>query len=60
MKNPIVSVSWLKEHFEDADLIILDASQKVNQTKEELQFEELQIKGARIFDIKTEQLETWV
>ncbi|WP_367768286.1 sulfurtransferase [Flavobacterium sp. WC2421] len=58
MKNPIVSVSWLKEHFEDADLILLDASQKVNQTKEELQFEELQIKGARIFDIKNDFSDT--
>ncbi|WP_367751838.1 sulfurtransferase [Flavobacterium sp. WC2430] len=58
MKNPIVSVSWLKEHFEDADLIVLDASQKVNQTKEELQFEELQIKGARIFDIKNDFSDT--
>jgi len=58
MKNPIVSVSWLKEHLDDADLIVLDASQKVNHTKEESQFEEFQIKGARIFDIKNDFSDT--
>lgn len=58
MKKPIVSVSWLKEHLSDPDLIILDASQKVNQTKEESLFMELQIKGARIFDIKNDFSDT--
>ena len=58
MKTPIVSVNWLKEHLQDADLIILDASQKVNQNKEESPFEDLQIKGARIFDIKNDFSDT--
>ncbi|UQD57508.1 sulfurtransferase [Flavobacterium sp. K5-23] len=58
MKKPIVSVSWLKEHLDDADLIILDATQKVNQAKVESQFDGLQIKGARFFDIKNDFSDT--
>lgn len=58
MKNPIVSVTWLKEHLDDTDLIILDASQKGIQNKKESQFEDLQIKGARIFDIKNDFSDT--
>lgn len=58
MKNPVVSVSWLKEHLDDSDLIILDASQTTNQNKEESQFGELQIKGARFFDIKNDFSDT--
>lgn len=58
MKNPVVSVSWLKEHLDDSDLIILDASQTTNQNKEKSQFGELQIKGARFFDIKNDFSDT--
>lgn len=58
MKKPIVSVSWLKEHLDDANLIILDATQKINQNKEECPFDDLQIKGARIFDIKNDFSDT--
>ncbi len=44
MKNPIVSADWLHQHLDDPDIIILEArlDQKPN----------LQIKGARLFDIK--------
>jgi thiosulfate/3-mercaptopyruvate sulfurtransferase len=58
MKNPIVSVNWLKEHLDDADLIVLDTTQQVNQTKEQSQFDGLQIKGARYFDIKNDFSDT--
>lgn len=54
MKNPIVSVKWLHEHIGDADLIVLDASQQVNQGKVEPKLKDIQIKGARYFDIKND------
>lgn len=44
MKNPIVSAAWLKEHLNDSDLIVLEA--RLDQKPD------LQIKGARLFDIK--------
>jgi len=52
IKNPIVSVTWLKEHLEDKNLIVLDATiPKVG--KKPTAIEELNsIKGARFFDIK--------
>ncbi len=51
MKEPIVSVKWLHEHLDDSDIIILDASLKINQAKVEAQYQDIQIKGARFFDI---------
>jgi thiosulfate/3-mercaptopyruvate sulfurtransferase len=58
MKKPIVSTSWLKVHLDDADLIVLDASQQVNQANVESQFQDIQIKGARYFDIKNDFSDT--
>jgi thiosulfate/3-mercaptopyruvate sulfurtransferase len=58
MKNPIVSVKWLHEHLDDSDLIVLDASQQVNQAKVEPQFQDIQIKAARYFDIKNDFSDT--
>jgi thiosulfate/3-mercaptopyruvate sulfurtransferase len=58
MKNPIVSVQWLHEHLADSDLIVLDASQQVNQAKVEPEFQDIQIKGARYFDIKNDFSDT--
>lgn len=58
MKTPIVSINWLKEHLDDANLIILDASQNANQNKEHSPLEEIQIKGARTFDIKNDFSDT--
>lgn len=55
---PIVSVKWLHEHLADPDLVILDASQQVNQAKVESQFQGIQIKGARYFDIKNDFSDT--
>ncbi|WP_070786695.1 sulfurtransferase [Flavobacterium crassostreae] len=54
MKNTIVSIHWLKENYLDKDLIILDASQQVNQTKVITELLDIQIKGARFFDIKND------
>lgn len=51
MKNPIVSVAWLHEHLQDPELIILDAIL-------EMPSEDIQIKGARTFDIKNKFSDT--
>ncbi|WP_339658162.1 sulfurtransferase [Flavobacterium frigidarium] len=58
MKSPIVSVKWLVENLEDPTLIILDASQQVNQAKVASQFQDVQIKNARFFDIKNDFSDT--
>lgn len=52
MENPIVAASWLKEHLNDSNLIILEARLEQNQSNLENQNPDLQIKGARLFDIK--------
>ena len=46
MKNPIVSAAWLQEHLNDSNLIVLEARLDQNP--------DLQIKGARLFDIKND------
>lgn len=50
--HPLVSVNWLKAHLTDPDLIILDASMKKAQLTDESIIEDIQIPGARFFDIK--------
>jgi thiosulfate/3-mercaptopyruvate sulfurtransferase len=45
MQNPIVSVTWLHDQLKDPELIILD-------TILEMPLEDIQIKGARTFDLK--------
>jgi thiosulfate/3-mercaptopyruvate sulfurtransferase len=52
MANPIVSASWLQEHLNDSNLIILEARLDQNQANLENQNPDLQIKGARVFDVK--------
>lgn len=52
MTNPIVSVTWLQDHLNDPELIILEARLDHNQSGLENQNPDLQIKGARLFDIK--------
>lgn len=50
--NTLVSVSWLKEHLNDENLIVLDATiPKVTAVEE--QVEAQQIPGARFLDLKT-------
>ena len=45
MTDPLVSSQWLFENINNPDLIVLDASQKVDENN-------LQITGARYFDLK--------
>ena len=52
MKTNLVSTKWLHKNLTNPDLIILDASQKNNISGEKTEFEDLQIKNARFFDIK--------
>jgi thiosulfate/3-mercaptopyruvate sulfurtransferase len=52
MTHPLVSTAWLQEHLNDSNLIILEARLEQNQSNLENQNPDLQIKGARIFDIK--------
>ncbi|PVX44829.1 thiosulfate/3-mercaptopyruvate sulfurtransferase [Flavobacterium sp. 103] len=52
MTNPIVSTAWLQEHLNDSNLIILEARLDQNQSNLENQNPDLQVKGARLFDIK--------
>lgn len=54
MKNTIVSIKWLQDNFQDKDLIILDASQQINQANVVPEYKGIQIQGARYFDIKNE------
>ena len=52
MSNSIVSSNWLFENLNNPDLIIIDASQPTNQAGKKSEFENVQIKGARHFDLK--------
>ena len=54
MKNTLVSIDWLKDNLQDPNLVILDASQQVNQANVSPEFTEIQIQGARFFDIKND------
>jgi|GWRWMinimDraft_12_1066020.scaffolds.fasta_scaffold02022_4 thiosulfate/3-mercaptopyruvate sulfurtransferase len=52
MTEPIVSVAWLQANLKNPNVIILDASLKENQSNLKTGLENIQIKGARFFDIK--------
>ena len=52
MKNNFVSAKWLYNNLNNPDLIILDASQKETINNTTSQFQDVQIKNARFFDIK--------
>lgn len=52
MKNTIVSAKWLYDHRNEPNLIILEAQLEQNQSNSENQFQDKQIDGSRIFDIK--------
>lgn len=58
MTNPIVSTQWLHEHLNDPNLIVLEARLDQNQSHLENQKTGLQIKGARLFDIKNDFSDT--
>jgi len=50
--TPIVSTNWLFEHLENPNLVILDASPKDNKSNLVPEFTNIQIKGARQFDME--------
>lgn len=50
--NPLVSVEWLSENLNAPSLVILDVSLESNVANIEVKFPNLQIKGARYFDLK--------
>lgn len=51
--NPIVSVAWLSQNLDIPNLVILDASTKKNASNLVPTYKNLQIKGARAFDMET-------
>ncbi|MFZ2429593.1 MAG: sulfurtransferase [Lutibacter sp.] len=50
--NPVVSATWLFEHLENPNLVILDASPRENKSNLVPEFTNLQIKGSRQFDME--------
>ena len=50
--NPLVSVEWLSENLNAPNLVVLDVSLESNVANIEVKFPNLQIKGARYFDLK--------
>ena len=52
MNTILVSSTWLNNHLNDSDLIVLDASQAKTATGEKSDLENIQIPGARIFNLK--------
>lgn len=50
--NPLVSVDWLSENLNAPNLVVLDVSLESNLANIEVEFPNLQIKGARYFDLK--------
>lgn len=52
MESPLVSSTWLLNNLSDPDLVILDASQQDNKAGLVSDSSNLQIIGARYFDIK--------
>lgn len=58
MENKVVYTKWLFDHIEDPNLIILEARLDQNQDSLETKFQNLQIIGARSFDIKNKFSDT--
>ena len=50
--NPLISNTWLSENLDNPNLIVLDASPDENKSNLVAKYPELQIKGARKFDMK--------
>lgn len=50
--NPIVSATWLFDNLENPNLVILDASPSENKSNLIPEFTNIQIKGARKFDME--------
>jgi len=58
MSKILVSSHWLHSHFEDENMVILDATQEDKRSKLPLEFRNLMIKGSRFFDIKNDFSDT--
>ena len=54
MTSNLINSKWLNDNLANPDLIILDASQTDNKSGKEPEFANVQIKGARVFDIKND------
>ncbi|WP_246202699.1 3-mercaptopyruvate sulfurtransferase [Fulvivirga lutimaris] len=52
--NAVVSAAWLKDNLHDPDLVILDASLKVNVSGKKSDYDGIKIPGARFFDLEGE------
>ncbi len=52
INTPLVTTSWLQDHINHPDLIILDATIKKVASKDGEDISDLKIKNARFFDIK--------
>jgi len=50
---PVVTAKWLSENLDLYNLIVLDASSKSNKSNLVAEFPDIQIKGARHFDMET-------
>lgn len=50
--DSVVSAAWLKDNFNDPDIVILDASLKVNVSSKKSDYDGIQIKGSRFFDLE--------
>ncbi len=50
--DPVVTATWLFENIENPNLVILDASPRENKSKLVPEFTNIQIKGARQFDME--------
>jgi thiosulfate/3-mercaptopyruvate sulfurtransferase len=51
--NPLISVTWLKEHLNKSNLIVLDSSLDNTVSGSYSKFKDLTIPTARYFDLKT-------
>jgi len=52
MAEFLVNSNWLNNHLNDPDLIILDSSEETNVAGKKIDYEGIQIKGARFFDLE--------
>ncbi len=52
IKEPLVSVTWLRKHIDHPDLIILDGTIKKVANNQNETYPDVSIKNARFFDIK--------
>jgi len=58
MQTPLVTVGWLKDNLTDPDLIILDATIKMDASTFKDNPEQIRIPGARHFNFKTDFSDT--